>query len=121
MSDAENEVAAVCYAEVRVGDNGFRGIARDAGLADGALARDDAKARKYFSESDFPNWLSLLQHWKTSIETIARELKSGEAAIKFANEKQLAYCEVLPLLRLPERQLQYERPELTSKMREDRA
>jgi probable DNA repair protein len=116
LSDAEQEVAAVCYAQVRVGENGFRGIARDADLVDGTVALDDAKARKHFPESEFPDWLSLLQHWKTSIEAIARELKSGEAAIKFSDEKQLAYCEVLPLLRLPERLLQYERPELTSKM-----
>ena len=55
-------------------------------------------------------------HWRNSIENIARELKSGEASIRFEDEKQLAYCEVLPLLRLPERWLQYERPELTEKM-----
>jgi probable DNA repair protein len=118
LSDAECEVAAVCYAQVRIGENGFLGIARDTGLVDGVVALDEARARKYFSASEFPDWLSLLQHWKTSIAAIARELKSGEAAIKFANEKQLAYCEVLPLLRLPERLLQYERPELTSKMQE---
>lgn len=120
LGDAEQEVAAVCYAQVRVGENSFRGIARDAGLVDGAVALDDAKARKYFPESEFPDWHALLQHWKTSIAAITLELKSGEAAIKFANEKQLAYCEVLPLLRLPERLLQYERPELTSKMQEAR-
>lgn len=116
LGDDDNEVAAVCYAQVKTGENGFRGIACDEGLVDGAVPLNDAKARKYFPEADFPDWISLLKHWKNSIEAIARELKSGEASIKFSNEKQLAYCEVLPLLRLPERQLQYERPELTSKL-----
>jgi exodeoxyribonuclease-5 len=76
----------------------------------------DEKCRKIFSETDFPDWQSLLDHWKVSIQSIARELKSGEASIRFESEKQLAYCEVLPLLRLPERQLQFERPELTDRM-----
>ena len=40
---------------------------------------------------------------------LAGELKAGEAAVKFEDEKLLAYCEVLPLLRLPERRLQFER------------
>lgn len=57
----------------------------------------------------FSDWSDLLNHWKTSIEAIAQEIKMGEAAVKFNNENDLMYCEVLPLLRLPERQLQFER------------
>ena len=44
-----------------------------------------------------------------------RELKAGEAAVKFDDEKLLAYCEVLPLLRLPERRLQFERGQAASR------
>jgi exodeoxyribonuclease-5 len=51
----------------------------------------------------------LLTHWKTAIESIAQELRSGEAAVRFSDEAELAYCEVTPLLRLPERKLQFER------------
>lgn len=112
----DEDVAAVCYAKVRIDKNGFSGIAHDADLVQGALALSDARGRKIFPESEFPDWKSVLMHWKNSIESIARELKSGEAAVRFEDEKQLAYCEVLPLLRLPERQLQFERPELTEKM-----
>ncbi|HQM88343.1 MAG TPA: DNA helicase, partial [Methylotenera sp.] len=57
----------------------------------------------------FSDWASLLTHWKSSIEAIAQEIKSGEAAVRFNDEQALAYCEVLPLLRLPERKLQFER------------
>jgi hypothetical protein len=100
---------------VRIDKHGFMGIANHADRVQGALVMDDVRFRKIFPETDFPDWQSVLTHWKASIESIARELKTGEASIRFADEKQLAYCEVLPLLRLPERQLQFERPELTGK------
>lgn len=109
-----NEVAAVCYAQVRIDKSGFIGVAREAGLLQGPLVLDDSKGRKVFDAAAFPDWASLLQHWKDSIAAVARELKAGEAAIRFDHEKALAYCEALPLLRLPERQLQFERPELIS-------
>lgn len=105
----DGEVAAVCFAKVRTAENGFAGIAAEEGLLQGVSGLDDKKSRKVFAEEDFPDWGALLQHWKSSITQIALELKSGEASVKFENEKQLAFCEVLPLLRLPERQLQYER------------
>jgi len=57
----------------------------------------------------FNDWQALLTHWKTSIETIAEEIKAGEAAVKFDDENLLVYCEVMSLLRLPERHLQFER------------
>jgi hypothetical protein len=57
----------------------------------------------------FPDWSQLLLHWKTAIENIALELREGNAAVKFSNEAELDYCEVKPLLRLPERKLQFER------------
>lgn len=112
----QSEVAAVCFAQVRLDRNCFTGIVRDSDLLQGAAVFNENKGRKIFSEENFPDWGSVLTHWKRSIESIARELKSGEAAVRFADEKQLAYCEVLPLLRLPERQLQYERPELAQLM-----
>jgi exodeoxyribonuclease-5 len=34
---------------------------------------------------------------------VAREVRAGVAGVSFANEGDLKYCEVLPLLRLPER------------------
>lgn len=106
---SNNEVAAVCFARVRVEEHGFSGIAADADVVQGAKVLDEKKGREIFPQEQFPDWRSLLIHWKTSIEAIVRELKAGEAAVCFSDEKQLTYCEVLPLLRLPERQLQFER------------
>jgi exodeoxyribonuclease-5 len=109
LSLAVEDVAAVCFGLVRTEEHGFAGIAAETDLLPGIAALDDKKGRAVFSLELFPHWQSLIAHWKTSTESIVRELKAGEAAVRFSDEKQLAYCEVLPLLRLPERQLQLER------------
>jgi len=50
----------------------------------------------------------LLEHWYTSLTNIAQEIKQGVASVTVNNEADLTYCDVKPLLRLPERLLQYE-------------
>ena len=44
----------------------------------------------------------MIQHWEACLEAIAQEIKDGHAPVLFADEKDLQYCDVLPLLRLPE-------------------
>lgn len=103
----EGEVAAVCFAKVRAGEHQFVGIAADSNTLPGVKGLEDA--RKVFDADKFPEWHALLQHWRDSLEAIADEIKAGEAAVRFEDEDKLAYCEVKPLLRLPERKLQLER------------
>ncbi|HQR60019.1 MAG TPA: PD-(D/E)XK nuclease family protein [Methylophilaceae bacterium] len=103
----EGEVAAVCFAKVRAGEHQFVGIASDAGTLPGVKGLEEA--RKVFDAEKFPEWHALLQHWRDSLEAIADEIRAGEAAVRFEDEEQLAWCEVKPLLRLPERKLQLER------------
>jgi exodeoxyribonuclease-5 len=67
------------------------------------------QARKMFDAEKFPEWHALLQHWRDSLEAIADEIRAGQAAVRFEDEERLAWCEVKPLLRLPERKLQLER------------
>lgn len=104
---ADGEIAAVCFAKVRADEQRFIGIAHLPDTLPGVDGLDEA--RKLFAETVFPDWPSVLAHWKTSIAAIAQEIKTGEAAVKFASEDDLTYCEVKPLLRLPERKLQLER------------
>ncbi|MFA6040810.1 MAG: PD-(D/E)XK nuclease family protein, partial [Methylophilus sp.] len=103
------DIAAVCFAKVRSAEHAFVGIAASDNSVQGATVFDDKKGRKIFDENSFPHWDSIIQHWQTSITATAQALKAGDAAVIFQDEKQLAYCEVLALLRLPERQLQFER------------
>ena len=104
----DGELAAVCFAKVLTEKAGFAGIAASEDVIQGALVLDDSKGRKLFDEANFPDWSSVLAHWKASIIATAQSIKAGDAAVKFEQEKQLTFCEVLPLLRLAERQLQFE-------------
>lgn len=103
-----NDIGAVCYAKVRLADHAFIGVAATESLVQGATVFDDNRGRKIFDETRFPDWVSVIKHWQTQITATARSLKSGDAAVKFNDENQLTFCDVTPLLRLPERQLQFE-------------
>lgn len=95
-------VSGVYFGMVKTAEHAFSGVAED------IFSEDSTKRKPAFIQS-FSDWPSLLAHWKTSIEAIAEELKSGASEVRFTNENDLTYCEVLPLLRLPERKLQFER------------
>jgi exodeoxyribonuclease-5 len=111
MGDAQ--LAAVCFAKVLIDKAGFAGIAASKEVIKGPLVLDENRARKIFDEANFPDWPSLIAHWKASIIATAQSIKAGDAVVKFEQEKQLNFCEVLPLLRLAERQLQFEYTQTT--------
>ena len=90
----QSEVAAVAFAKVRRGECVFVGLAAQEGLLPGVSGRDD--------------WSGLLAEWKAKLLDLAGEIQRGEAAVRFEDERDLAYCEVLPLLRLAERRTQFE-------------
>jgi len=75
------------------------GIGRDRGLLPGIK---DAATIEYQS------WDDLIGFWKCRIDEASKSYESGNAAIKFSREKDMAYCLVKPILRLPERILQFE-------------
>lgn len=104
---ADADIAAVCFAHVRLTDAGFVGVAAEADLLPGVKGFQDGH-RPLFDPAQFPDWASIITHWRTQLTRTARALKAGDAAVVFEDERALAYCDVLPLLRLPERQLQLE-------------
>jgi len=88
--------AAVAFAKLRPGDCGFVGV--------GAVAMANSTPGIKAVE----DWDSTLAQWREAIGAIAREIRNGEAGVRVADEKDLRYCDVLPLLRLPERREQFE-------------
>lgn len=100
--DAQQSVASVQFGLVKTAEHGFTG------LSEANFEAEKDKRKPDFIRA-FVDWQHLKDHWQASIEAIVQEIKAGEAAISFGNESDLLYCEVLPLLRLPERQLQFER------------
>lgn len=101
-ADPDDQVAGIYFGMVKTAEHAFTGVSEE-------TFEVEPNLRKPKFTQNFNDWQQLLGHWKTAIEAIATELRAGEAAVRFSDENALMYCEVLPLLRLPERKLQYER------------
>ena len=97
-----DEVAAVVFAKVLPDKPGFAGIADERDILPGVQGIGDDK-QKIFDPAEFPDWIAVITHWRERLHAVASEVKAGRAGVVFADEKGLQYCEVLPLLRLPER------------------
>jgi hypothetical protein len=107
----DEQVVAVCLAKIRSDESKFIGIA-DEEVLPGINVLSKSRAGSAFER--FDDWASLKQHWHTSLTNIAQEIRSGVASVTFAKESDLDYCDVKPLLRLPERLLQYESQQIVS-------
>jgi exodeoxyribonuclease-5 len=98
----DEHIAGIQFGKVKTADFDFAGLLE-------AQFLDEIEKRKPEWIRAFADWATLKEHWKTAIENIVREIQSGYAAVIFNHENDLTYCDVLPILRLPERQLQFER------------
>ena len=101
------QVVAVCFAKVRTDESKFIGLSVEEGVLPAVSAL--AKVSKSSAFQHFADWDTLLEHWYTSLTSIAHEIKSGVASVTFNKETDLTYCDVRPLLRLPERMMQFEK------------
>jgi len=100
----QNEhVVAACFAKVNINECKFAGIAAEQGLLPSVSEKSNP----------FVDFTALIAHWHTSLSNIAKEIKNGVASVTFDDEKDLDYCDVKPLLRLPERALQFEQKKRT--------
>ena len=97
-----DEVAAVVFAKVLLDKPAFAGVADETDILPGVHGIGDEK-QKIFDPAEFPDWIAVVTHWRECLHAVAKEVKQGQAGVFFADEKGLQYCEVLPLLRLPER------------------
>lgn len=100
------QVVAACFARVHIDEPKFNGLATAPELVPGASAFGKLRGDSPFLAFDHFN--ALLAHWQTSLQAIAKEIKTGVAAVIVDDENDLMYCDVKPLLRLPERALQFE-------------
>jgi len=48
------------------------------------------------------DWPAQVAAWRQRLEALGREIAEGWSPVSFARDRDLDYCEVLPLLRLPE-------------------
>lgn len=73
---AETGAAAVVFAQVRAGDMGYVGLARDADLLPGIKAWAESRYRERF-----PAWPDVLAAWQADLERIAQQFAAGVAAV----------------------------------------
>jgi exodeoxyribonuclease-5 len=102
----DQAVAAVVLARVTKDEPAFLGVAESDDLLPGVKTLENQ--RKRYAEDEFPDWLALRELWAERIVELAREVREGCAAVVFADAKDIAYCEVKPLLRVAERRAQWE-------------
>ena len=102
----DRAVAAVVLARVTRDEPGFLGVAESDGLLPDVKALE--AQRKRYAEDEFPDWQALRRLWAERITELAREVRDGVAAVVFADEKSIEYCDARPLLRVAERKRQFE-------------
>ncbi|MDP1734495.1 MAG: PD-(D/E)XK nuclease family protein [Sulfuritalea sp.] len=102
----DRDVAAVALARVTPDKPGFLGVSEDEGLLPEVKSLD-AQRRQYAAE-DFPDWQALRSLWAQRLTEVAREVRDGAAAVVFDAAKDLEYCDVRALLRVAERQQQFD-------------
>ncbi|HOY69768.1 MAG TPA: PD-(D/E)XK nuclease family protein [Methylotenera sp.] len=107
------QVSAVAFAKVRMDDTKFIGLSAEEGMLPSVKPLHKLGQSSPFN-GRFQDWQTLLVHWRSSLTNIALEIKTGEASVIFANEANLDYCDVRPLLRIPERALQFERTQINA-------
>ena len=100
------QVDAVCFAKIRTDELKFIGLSANENVLPKVTALSKLKSNSTFKS--LGDWDALLEHWYVSLTNIAQEIKTGMAAVTISKEADLAYCDVKPLLRLPERLLQFE-------------
>jgi exodeoxyribonuclease-5 len=102
----DHQLAAVALARVTRDEPGFLGVGESEGLLPEVKALDGQ--RKRYAADEFPDWTALRRLWAQRITEVANEVRDGVAAVVFANENDIEYCQVRPLLRVAERQQQFD-------------
>jgi exodeoxyribonuclease-5 len=100
------QVVAVSFAKIRSDETKFIGLTAEDGVLPKVTSLEKVTKSSAFYE--FTDWDALLEHWYLSLSNIAQEITAGVASVTVSNDADLVYCDVKPLLRLPERLLQFE-------------
>ena len=97
---SDKPIDAIAIGVINTSKPQWIGIGRDKDLLKGI--------KDILSSTPFQSWDELLGFWKCRIQDTVKSYKEGNAAVQYVRDKDMAYCHVKPILRLPERTLQFE-------------
>jgi exodeoxyribonuclease-5 len=101
-------LAAIALARVHPREPKFVGVAPDGdGLPGMAVIGSGARNVAAYTRAGLTDWAALRQRWAVAVRQLAGDVRDGVAAVQVADESDLTYCDVLPLLRLAERRTQW--------------
>lgn len=103
---ASGIIAGVAFGLVHITGAEFKGVGQDNHLLPGVHAMSSERGRKLFDTTRFPDWSSVIDHWRQAIHRVAQEVRDGKAGVSITSDNDIRFCEVRPLLRLAERQTQ---------------
>ena len=96
---AEPDAVALTFAEVKIGDMGFTGIARDNDLLPAIKAFSESRQKNYYD-----SWEVLIAAWRTDLTDLAIGFFNGDARVDPKKYPQTClYCDMQPFCRIYER------------------
>ena len=100
-------VVGTAFGVVNGPDSEFRGLAENAGLANGITTVDKSRSWRAGEHAD---WSSLKQHWRQRLVQLADEFVGGVAVVRPKSEQVCRYCDLASLCRIHDAGPDPERP-----------
>jgi probable DNA repair protein len=91
------DVVAIAFAQVKMGEMGFKGFARDEGLLPKVGAVGKGQAKRY------PSWPVLMQSLRGELDSIGRAFAAGEARVDPKRKDTCGTCDLQITCRIAER------------------
>ena len=87
------DIEGVAYAQIAKNASQFKGIASDSALLNGVISK------LKLGEEEISDWQGWLDHWRTSLDTIAVELRAGLASVT-PTKNACQFCDLPALCRI---------------------
>ena len=92
-----NQVAAICFAQIRASEMTFSGISREKDQLPGVTVWT-----KHRNAREFGSWEELLQSWQSTLEKLAQDFVAGIAPVDPKSSSTCNFCELASVCRINE-------------------
>lgn len=94
----QQQIVAVVFAQIRVGDCSFKGVAAD----DDLLPRVKGVAKSAATKREIYDWPTLLEDWDRQLDQLAHDFVAGQAQVKPVAANTCQFCDLARLCRIAE-------------------